>query len=154
MHQDNTPALSNLASFESLENLLAARRRDGSREALMTFEAFEVELGHAVRGLENELKSADLARYDVDAEAVMVNGQEWRQCLSNQPKTYLSASGPITVSRHLYRKRFEFNGRRHHPVVFIHRQLNRQLIQRFDAAYLVGRCRINDELSNLGSKCI
>jgi len=103
MHQDNTPALSNLASFESLENLLAARRRDGSTEALMTFEAFEVELGHAVRGLENELKSADLARYDVDAEAVMVNGQEWRQCLSNQPKTYLSASGPITVSRHLYR---------------------------------------------------
>lgn len=103
MYQDNTPALSNLASFESLENLLAARRRDGSTEALMTFEAFEVELGHAVRGLENELKSADLARYDVDADAVMVNGQEWRQCLSNQPKTYLSASGPITVSRHLYR---------------------------------------------------
>jgi hypothetical protein len=34
---------------------------------------------------------------------VMVDGQEWRQCLANQPKTYLSASGPITVSRHLYR---------------------------------------------------
>ena len=103
MHQDNTPALSSLASFEILENLLAARRRDGSAEAMMTFEAFEVELGRAVRGVENELKAADLARYDVDAEAIMVHGQEWRQCLANQPKTYLSASGPITVSRHLYR---------------------------------------------------
>jgi hypothetical protein len=103
MHQDSTSALSSLASFESLENLLAARRREGSAEALMTFEAFEVELGQAVRGLENELKAADLARYDIDADAVMVGGQEYRKCLSNQSKTYLSASGPVTVSRHLYR---------------------------------------------------
>jgi hypothetical protein len=35
MHQDNTLDLSSLASFESLENLLAARRRDGSTEAMM-----------------------------------------------------------------------------------------------------------------------
>ena len=103
MHQDNTLDLSSLASFERLEQLLIARRRDGSTEAMMTFEAFEVDLGHAVRGLENELKAADLARYDVDAEAVIVHGQEWRKCLSNQPKTYLSASGPIPVSRHLSR---------------------------------------------------
>ena len=103
MHQDNTLDLSSLASFESLKNLLIARRRDGSTESMMTFEAFEVELGHAVRGLENELKAADLARYDVDAEAVRVDGQEWRKCLSNQPKTYRSASGPVTVARTLYR---------------------------------------------------
>jgi hypothetical protein len=103
MPQDTTSALSGLASFEILEGLLAARRVEGSPEAMMTFEAFEVELGHAVRGVENELKAADLARYDVDADAVMVNGQQWRRCLSNQPKTYLSASGPITVSRNLYR---------------------------------------------------
>ncbi len=103
MPQNTTSALSGLASFENLEGLLAARRVEGSPEAMMTFEAFEVELGHAVRSVENELKAADLARYDVDADAVMVDGQEWRQCLANQPKTYLSASGPITVSRHLYR---------------------------------------------------
>jgi hypothetical protein len=103
MHQDTTSALAGLASFARLEALLTARRLEGSPEAMMTFEAFEVELGRAVRGLENELKAADLARYDVDAEAVMVDGQQWRKCLSNQPKTYLSASGPITVSRTLYR---------------------------------------------------
>jgi hypothetical protein len=40
--------------------LLAARRVAGSPEAMMTFEAFEVELGQAVRGVENELKAAEL----------------------------------------------------------------------------------------------
>jgi hypothetical protein len=47
MHQDNTLDLSSLASFERLEQLLIARRRDDSTESRMTFEAFEVELGHA-----------------------------------------------------------------------------------------------------------
>jgi hypothetical protein len=103
MHQDNTSALAGLASFARLEALLTARRLAGSPEAMMTFEAFAVELGRAVRGLANELKAVDLARYDVDAEAVMVDGQQWRTCLSNHPKTSLSASGPITVSRTLYR---------------------------------------------------
>lgn len=103
MPQDTMPALSGLDSFEQLENLLGARPLDGSPEAAMTFEAFEVELAQVMRRFENELKAADLARYDVDAETLMVNGQLWRQCLANQRKTYLSASGPITVSRNLYR---------------------------------------------------
>src|SRR5712691_3574753 len=103
MRQDTTSALSGLTSFAKLPDLLAARRKADGVVAKMTFEAFEVELGQAVRGLENELKAADLARYDVDATAVIVDGQEWRKCLEQQPKTYLSASGPITVARNLYR---------------------------------------------------
>jgi hypothetical protein len=103
MCQDNTSALSGLASFAQLQALLAARRQEGGPEAKMTFEAFEVALGHAVRGVENELKALDLGRYDVDADAVIVDGQEWRKCLEQQPKTYLSTSGPVTVARNLYR---------------------------------------------------
>src|SRR5262244_4448664 len=103
MRQDTTSALSGLTSFARLQDLLTARSHEGSAEALMTFEAFEVELGHAVRGLENELKAADLSRYDLDADAVIVGGTEWHQCLCGQPKTYQSASGPITVRRNLYR---------------------------------------------------
>jgi hypothetical protein len=103
MRQDNTSTLSGLASFAKLQGLLTARRHEGCAEAKMTFEAFEVELGPAVRGLENELKAADLARYEVDADAVIVDGKAWRQCLEQQPKTYLSASGPVTVARNLYR---------------------------------------------------
>ena len=89
MRQDTTSALSGLASFARLQDLLAARSHEGCAEATMTFEAFEVELGQAVRGLENELKAADLARYDVDADAVMVDGKEWRKCLE-QPTEDLS----------------------------------------------------------------
>jgi hypothetical protein len=29
-----------------------------------------------------------MARYDVDVDAVLVDGQAWRQCLEPQPKTY------------------------------------------------------------------
>ena len=93
MRQDTTSALAGLASFATLQDVLAARSNESCAEGKMTFEAFEVALGHAVRGLENELKAADLARYDVDANAVMVDGQEWRKCLEQQPKTSLSASG-------------------------------------------------------------
>ena len=103
MRQNTTSALSGLASFVRLQDLLTARSQESSAAASMTFEAFEVELGQAVRSLENELKAADLARYDVDAEAVLVEGKEWRKCLENQPQTYLSASGPVTVARNLYR---------------------------------------------------
>ena len=103
MTQDNMSALSGLASFAKLEELIEARSQEGSTEATLTFEAFEVELGHAMRSLGNDLKAIDLARYDMDADAVIVGGQEWRKCLSDQPKTYLSASGPVTVRRNLYR---------------------------------------------------
>ena len=54
MPQDTTSALSGLASFAKLQELLAARSNEGCAEGTMTFEAFEVELGQAVRGLENE----------------------------------------------------------------------------------------------------
>src|SRR5712692_2468502 len=103
MRQDTTSALSGLASFAKLQELLAARSHAGSVEAMMPFETFEVELGKAVRGLENELKSADLARYDVEADAVLVDGKAWRKCLEQQPKTSRSASGPLTVAHTLYR---------------------------------------------------
>lgn len=103
MTQDNMSALSGLASFAKLEELLEARSQEGSTQATLTFEAFEVDLGHAMRHVENELKAIDLARYDIDADAVVIGGKEWRKCLADQPKTYLSASGPVTVSRNLYR---------------------------------------------------
>lgn len=103
MRQDTTSALAGLASFARLQDFLTARSHEGSAEATMTFEAFEVALGQVVRGLENALKAADLARDDVDADAVMVDGKTWRKCLENQPKASLSASGPLPVTRNLYR---------------------------------------------------
>ena len=62
MPQDNTSELSSLASFATLQELLAARGQQGSTEAILTFEAFEVQLGHAMRNVENELKAIDAGR--------------------------------------------------------------------------------------------
>ncbi len=103
MDTNSTITVSNLASFAKLQRLVDARNVEGTAEASMTFEDFEVALSRAARNLESELKSADLARYDVEAEVVVVEGKQWRRCLEKEPKTYLSSSGPLVVPRNLYR---------------------------------------------------
>jgi hypothetical protein len=44
-----------------------------------------------------------LARYDVDVEVIVVEGQEYRKVLDKEPKTYRSSSGPLPVQRNLFR---------------------------------------------------
>ena len=66
------------------------------------FEAFERELHEHMMALERELIAEELARYDVDVERVEVAGTVYRQSLTST-ETYLSAAGPVTVARHLYR---------------------------------------------------
>jgi hypothetical protein len=56
-----------------------------------------------MRKLESEIAAQQLARYDVDADRVTVDGIVYRKCLDQEPKTYRSASGPVTVKRNLYR---------------------------------------------------
>jgi hypothetical protein len=94
-HENDLRALS---SFESLCDFVERRR-----ETPGSFEEFEQELGERMRAFENEIKAEQLARYDVDAEAVVVDGQEMRRCLTKEPKEYLSSSGPIVVKRNLFR---------------------------------------------------
>lgn len=65
-------------------------------------EQFERKLHEHVMALERELVAEELARYDVTAEQVEVEGVTYRQTLTS-PETYLSAAGPVTVTRHLYR---------------------------------------------------
>jgi len=66
------------------------------------FEQFERELHEHVMALERELITEELARYDVTAEQVEVEGVTYRPTLTS-PETYLSAAGSIIVTRHLYR---------------------------------------------------
>ena len=66
------------------------------------FEQFERELHEQVMALEREFVAAELARYDVSSEQVEVEGVTCRHTLTS-PETYLSAAGPVTVTRHLYR---------------------------------------------------
>ena len=66
------------------------------------FEQFERELHEQVMAVERELLAEELARYDVTAEQIEVDGVAYRPALTSS-ETYLSAAGPITIPRHLYR---------------------------------------------------
>ena len=65
-------------------------------------ERFERELHDHVMAVERDLLADELSRYDVTANAVTVDGVSYRRSLES-PQTYVSAAGPITVTRHLYR---------------------------------------------------
>ena len=92
------PHLTDLGTFTELHDFVARSRTDPG-----SFGDFERELGARMRAVENDIKAAQLARYDVDAPVIRVGGQELRRCLEKEPKTYRSASGPVTVARNLFR---------------------------------------------------
>lgn len=97
-HSWLSPELTSLQSVAALEAFV--RRRRGPRE---TFEEYERDLCRLMRGVECELKAAELARYDVSTETVVVDGVEYRRCLVGEPKMYLTSSGAVTVPRCLFR---------------------------------------------------
>ena len=66
------------------------------------FEHFEHELHKQIMAIERQLLEEELARYDVTAEQIEVGEVTYRHALTSS-ETYLSAAGPITVTRNLYR---------------------------------------------------
>jgi hypothetical protein len=97
-HAVPTLEYANLQSIAALYRFLS-----GPRRAKGTFEEFERDLGELARKVECEVKEVELARYDVDAKAIIVGGEEYCRCLEKEPKRYLTASGPVTVPRNLFR---------------------------------------------------
>jgi hypothetical protein len=90
-------------ALEQLGQFVRQRRQKWTTQAeVPDFEAFERELHEHMMALERELIAEELARYDVDVERVEVAGTVYRQSLTST-ETYLSAAGPVTVARHLYR---------------------------------------------------
>lgn len=79
----------------------AGVRRRGPKE---TFEAFEARLHSSLQEVERELLAEDLARADVDAEAIVVDGATLRRVLQAE-QTYMTAAGPVSVSRTLFKDR-------------------------------------------------
>ena len=68
---------------------------------LPDFEQFEHELHQRIQAIERELLAEELARYDVTAKQIEVEGKPYRATLSSN-QTYLTTAGEITVSRNLY----------------------------------------------------
>ena len=66
------------------------------------FERFERELHQRFVAAEREVLAGELQRLDVNVPAVTIDGRRHRRVLRST-ETYLSAVGPITVERMLYR---------------------------------------------------
>jgi len=92
-----TPALWRLAQF-----IRQHQDQWPQCEELPDLERFERELHEHVMAVERDLLADELSRYDVTADAVTVEGVSYRRSLEST-QTYVSAAGPITVPRHLYR---------------------------------------------------
>jgi hypothetical protein len=76
--------------------------REQWAEGTPDFEQFEHKLHEHIMTIERELLKEELARYDVTAEEVEVDGVTYRYTLTSS-ETYLSSAGPIRVTRNLYR---------------------------------------------------
>ena len=74
-----------------------------SRAEPGSFEEFEVGLGEQMRALENEVKAEQLARYDIDAQTIVVAGVTMHLCLKKEEKRFLTSSGPVVTARNLFR---------------------------------------------------
>lgn len=90
-----SPALRQLVEF-------VGQHREHWKHRLPDLETFERELHAQVLNWERELLAEELARYDVEAEEITVNGQRY-SLVGASPETYLTTAGPVTVERHVYR---------------------------------------------------
>ena len=66
------------------------------------FNQFERELGERLRDVGREILRDELARADVDADAVLIDGVAHRRVLRGT-ETYITTQGPVTVERTLYK---------------------------------------------------
>lgn len=90
-----SPALHHL--FEFLRD-----HRQHWSQALPDLEKFEQELHTHLGGLERELLAEELAQYDLNVEQITVQNTVYQQ-VGLASETYLTAAGPVTVARHVYR---------------------------------------------------
>ena len=92
----------NRSAWDRLAEFLDVRRAAGKPAG--DFEAFERELHQMVVAAEAEAIGEELERHDLNAPEVFIDGVPHRQVL-RCPQTYLTASGPVSVTRSLYSTR-------------------------------------------------
>src|SRR5689334_18208154 len=85
-------------------------RRMRTQDKQGSFADFEKELHAKVMEFERELLTQDMARADVDAEAIVVDGVTCRRVVRCED-TYFTAAGPVHIERTLYKDRTDETGR-------------------------------------------
>ena len=91
-----------LNAMARLEEFLARRR--SATKPVSDLEAFEGELHALFAAAEREALGEEIARFDVNAPVVVIDGVAHRQVLRCE-EMYLSSAGPVRVERSLYSTR-------------------------------------------------
>jgi hypothetical protein len=84
-------------------------RRMRTEDKPGSFADFEKELHAKVMEFEREMIAAEMARADIDAGAIVVEGITYRRVVRCE-ETYFSAAGPVRVERTLYKDRTDEAG--------------------------------------------
>ena len=107
----SSPSASTAATCKALEAPSLAMLRRLLEDADMrrrlpkeSFADFETRLHSQLQQVEREVLGEELARADVDAEAICVQGATFRRVLRAE-QTYMTAAGPVQVERTLYKDR-------------------------------------------------
>ena len=74
------------------------------------FARFEKELHERMMEAERDIVAQQMARLDIDAEAVVIEGKTHRRVL-RQSQTYMTSAGEVVVERTLYKDRTDAEGR-------------------------------------------
>ena len=74
------------------------------------FAEFEKELHERMMEAERDIVAAEMARVDIDADAVVIQGKVHRRVL-RQSQTYMTSAGEVVVERTLYKDRKDEDGR-------------------------------------------
>jgi len=93
---------SKASALDKLAEMVRQRRL--TKETPKDFGAFERDLHAQVMEVEREILAEEMARADVDAEAIEVNGAVYRKSVRSSGE-YFTAAGPVRVERTLYRDR-------------------------------------------------
>jgi hypothetical protein len=111
---DQRPHLASEEALARLRRFLNDRRvsRDDKPES---FAEFEKSLHAKVMEFERELLAEEMARADIDAGAVVVEGVTYRQVV-RCAETYFTAAGPVRIERTLYKDRTDETGRSISPL--------------------------------------
>jgi hypothetical protein len=96
-------------SLEKLRELMETHRMK-AKMGPQGFAEFERELHARVMEVERDLVAAEMARHDVEADAVVIAGKVHRRVL-RQSQTYATAAGDVVVERTLYKDRSDADGR-------------------------------------------
>ena len=81
-----------------------------SKTGPRAFGDFERELLARMMEAERDIVAGEMARHDVDADAVVIAGKVHRRVL-RQSQTYMTSAGEVVLERTLYKDRKDADGR-------------------------------------------